>query len=215
MIIEAVCFDMDGTLIRNTDSVRYLCTLNDNLAALERIELLESQRVITWIEADYLKAELIKGLKLDRVEDRFQYDIDLIQNVEQVLAYLRGRGIQSVLITAGPVQVASILGAKFGFDGVYASLYEVKDREFTGRILTHLGGDGKLNCLKEFCTTNGIGPDRCVAIGDSDSDIPIFKACGMSIAINYSDSVKGEASEYIMTDDLGDVVKLLESWSPV
>ena len=175
MIAEAVCFDMDGTLIRNTDSVRYLCALNGNLAALEKIELLESKRVITWIEADNLKAELTKGLKLDLVEDRFESDAQLIQNIEQVLAYVREKGIRSALITAGPVHVANILGTKFGFDAVYGSLYEVEAREFTGRILAHLGGDGKLNCLKEFCAKYGIGPDRCVAIGDSESDIALFK----------------------------------------
>jgi phosphoserine phosphatase len=205
---------MDGTLIRNTDSVRYLCTLNDNLAALEKVERLESERVISWIEADHLKAKLTKGLRTEMVQDRFDDDVELIQNIEQVLAYLRERGIRSVLITAGPIQVAGILGAKFGFDGIYASLYEVKDREFTGRILGHLGEDGKLNCLKEFCARYRIGLDHCVAIGDSESDIAIFKECGMSIAVNYSDSVKGKASEYIMTDDLVDVVELLESWSP-
>lgn len=212
MKIEAVCFDMDGTLIRNTDSVRYLCTLNGNSDALEEIEKLESNGSISWIDADHLKARLIKGLCVAEVEDKFKHNIKLVQNIEQVLMYLREREIRSVLITAGPIQVASILRTQFGFDGVYGSIYELKTRKFTGRITSHLGNNGKLNCLKDFCLMNSIGFEHCVAIGDSESDIDIFKKCRRSIAINYSDALKGKASEHIITDDLSDVLGILESW---
>ncbi len=212
MKIEAVCFDMDGTLIRNTDSVRYLCMLNHNSEELERIQCRQADGSISWIEADYLKAELIKGLDLTVVEDEFRRNIQFIQNIEQVLLYLRQKRIISALITAGPTQVANILRTEFGFDRVYGSEYEVKNHEFTGRITTHLGNEGKLNCLRELCAKNSISLDHCVAIGDSDSDIAIFRKCGRSIAINYSDAVKGEASEYIITDDLADVLTVLESW---
>jgi len=212
MKIEAVCFDMDGTLIRNTDSVRYLCMLNNNLEELEKIDRRQDDGSISWIESDYLKAKLIKGLELTEVKDEFKNHIQFIENIEQVLLCLKEKRIISALITAGPTQVANILGTEFGFDSVYGSEYEVKNDKFTGRITTHLGNEGKLNCLKELCTMNSISLDHCVAIGDSESDIVIFRNCGRSIAINYSDTMKGKASEYIITDDLADVVVVLESW---
>jgi phosphoserine phosphatase len=212
MKIEAVCLDMDGTLIRNTDSVRYLCTLNKSSEELEKIECREDNKSISWIEADYLKAALISGLDLAEVEDRFIRDVRLIKNIDQVLQYLRGRRMKSVLITAGPIQVANVLGREFDFDAVYGSQYELKNHEFTGRITGHLGNDGKLNCLKNFCAKYSIGLDHCVAIGDSESDILIFRKCGKSIAINYTDALKGEASAYIITDDLSDIIDILKSW---
>ncbi len=212
MRIQAVCFDMDGTLIRNTDSVKYLCTLNNNLEELEKIQRCENSGSISWIEADYLKVQLIKGLDLTEVENRFKRDIRLIRNVDKVLHYLREKRIKSVLITSGPTQVANILGKEFGFDCVYGSQYEVKNNKFTGKITTHMGNDGKLDRLKEFCAKHSIGLDRCVAIGDSESDIAVFEECGKSIAINYCDAVKGKASEHIITDSLSDVIDILKSW---
>lgn len=203
---------MDGTLIRNTDSVRYLCMLNNNLHKFEETERLENNKNISWIETDHLKAELIKGLDLKEVEDRFDDNIELIQNIEEVLAYLREKEIKSILITAGPIQVADIVGKKSGFDVVYGSRYEIDDQKFTGEITTHLGNYGKLDCLKEYCRENGVNPEHCVAIGDSESDIAIFEECGRSIAINYSDVMEGTASEYIITDDLFDIIAVLESW---
>ncbi|MFC1532039.1 HAD family hydrolase [Thermodesulfobacteriota bacterium] len=212
MKIKAICFDMDGTLIRNTDSVRYLCTLNDNLKELEEIECFENERSISWTEADYLKAELIRGLELGKVEDRFEDNVELIQNIGQVLTYLRGRRIRSVLVTAGPTQVADILGMKFGFDGVYGSIYEVKNQKFTGQITTHMGNAGKLNRLEHFCDNNSIRLNHCVAIGDGESDVDVFGKCGKSIAINFTDTLEGKASEYVTTNDLSDIIDILESW---
>ena len=89
MKIKVVCFDMDGTLITNTNSVRYLCMLNNNIKELEKIEYLENNNSISWIEADYRKAELIKGLNLTYVEEKFKDYVELIQNTEKVLIYLR------------------------------------------------------------------------------------------------------------------------------
>ncbi|MCP4580879.1 MAG: HAD-IB family phosphatase [candidate division Zixibacteria bacterium] len=212
MKIEAICFDMDGTLIRYPDSVRYLCSLNGNSKSLEGIEKLESDGIISWIDADYKKSRLIKGLSVEEVEDNFKRNIKIIQNLDRVSMYLREREIKQVLITAGPIQVAEILSTQFSFNGVYGSLYEVQARKFTGRIISHLGSENKLSCLREFCLNNNIALDHCVAIGDGESDIGIFEKCGRSIAINYSDAIKGKATEQIITDDLSDIISILEYW---
>jgi phosphoserine phosphatase len=129
-----------------------------------------------------------------------------------VLAYLKERRIRAVLVTAGPTQVADVLGNRFGFDAVYGSRYEATDTKFTGRIAHHLGSRGKLSCLQEFCAANGIFLEHCVAIGDSESDTAVFMACGRSIAINGTDAAVETASECIVTDDLADILGLLGSW---
>jgi phosphoserine phosphatase len=203
---------MDGTLIRNTDSVQYLCALNNNLEPHGKIQRREDNGSLSWIEADYLKVRLINGLDLTEVKKRFMRDVPLIRNIDKVLLYLREKRIKSVLVTSGPVQVADIIGKKFGFDCVYGSQYELNNNRFTGEISTHMDDTGKLSRLIEFCAKHGISPDSCVAIGDSESDISVFEKCWKSIAINYADVLKGKASEYIITDDLSDIIDIFESW---
>lgn len=88
----------------------------------------------------------------------------------------------------------------------------MKNRRFTGRITNHLDNDGKLGRLKEFCLKYNPGLEHCVAIGDSESDLDIFRKCRYSIAINSSEAVKEEASGYIITDDLFDLISILEIW---
>lgn len=212
MIIEAVCFDMDGTLIRNTDSVRYLCTLNGQEEELDAIERREAEGTLLWIDADYHKARLIEGLNVAEVDDRFDETVELIQDIHSVIGNLKSRGIRSLLVTAGPIQVARILGTRYGFDDVYGSQYEVDNGRYTGRITRHLGYAGKLSCLDEFCLKHGIALAHCVAVGDSESDIALFEKCARSIAINFTDAVCGRASEYIITDSLSGVIGIIESW---
>lgn len=203
---KVVCFDMDGTLITNTNSVAYLCTLNGRTEEVKEIEKREVNDKISWIDADYIKAELIAGLPVQSVEDRFKDQIKLINNIEKVLEELRNNHISSILVTAGPIQVAQVLEKIFKFDRVYGSIYETKNDVFTGKILRHLGDGGKLDSLISFCNENNIDLDEVASVGDSASDITVFEKSGKSIAINYSSKLVGKADVYIKTDDLYNVL---------
>lgn len=203
------CFDMDGTLIRNTNSVKYLCVLNNKVEQLLEIEKRENKKEISWIEADYLKAELIKGLSIEKITYNFNNSIKFINNTDYVIRHLKTQGIKSILVTAGPIQVANIVGKLFSFDKVYGSNYEVQNKIFTGKIIEHLGEGGKLKSLLAHCKETGVELNECVAVGDSDSDIDVFSKCGKSIAINYSDILIGKADVYLRTDDLKDILRYI------
>lgn len=203
------CFDMDGTLIRNTNSVKYLCVLNNKVEQLLEIEKRENKKEISWIEADYLKAELIKGLSIEKITYNFNNSIKFINNTDYVIRHLKTQGIKSILVTAGPIQVANIVGKLFSFDKVYGSNYEVQNKIFTGKIIEHLGEGGKLKSLLAYCKETGVELNECVAVGDSDSDIDVFSKCGKSIAINYSDILIGKADVYLRTDDLKDILRYI------
>ncbi len=199
---KLVCFDMDGTLITNTNSVEYLCVLMGRQREVKEIEAKEENDEISWIEADYIKARLFRGLEVKRIEDEFSKYIELIGNIEEVLKNLKTSGLQTILVTAGPIQVAEVLGNRFKFDRVFGSMYEVKEGIFTGDILNHLGDSGKLECLKQYCEENYVTMNEVVAIGDSASDIKVFENSGRSIAINYSNKLKGRADFYLKTNNL-------------
>lgn len=205
--VKLACFDMDGTLIRNINSVRYLCKINGYLDEVLDIEMQEEENKLDWIEADYKKAKLMKGLKIDKIKSEFNTEIMLIKNIKEVIQKLKERKIKSILVTAGPIQVAKIIGDKFDFDKAYGSRYEVKDKMFTGNIIKHLGASGKLDSLISYCNKNNILLNECISIGDSDSDLELFKKCKKSIAINYSDVLVGKADIYIKTNDIKDILE--------
>jgi phosphoserine phosphatase len=183
-----------------------LCNKAEEVKAIEDKE---HENEISWILADYLKAQLFTGLKLSELKDRFNDHIQVINNLDVVLSELRQQGFKTLLITAGPTQVAEMLSNIYCFDRVYGSEYEVVDDCFTGKITKHLGDNGKVEKLIEFCADNHISLEEAISVGDGESDIKLFEQTGKSIAINYSKSVIGKADKYIETEDLKGILEFI------
>ena len=209
--IKAVCFDLDDTLIRDIHSVMYLSILNNNLDKLMAIEEQEIEGHYNWIEADYLKAELAKGVSLNQIKEQFEIVLKPLKNVKRVIGCLHERNIKTILITAGPIQVAKVASELWGMSAYNGSLYECEEDLFTGKIIKHLGDEGKVGALKLFCAEEGIKPEECMAIGDGSTDIPLFKYCGASIGINCAEKVAREATFTLQTGDLMDILSYIRN----
>jgi phosphoserine phosphatase len=205
--IKLVCFDLDHTLIYEIHSVMYPCILNGKYNEVLEVEKNEENGVYNWIEADYHRATLIKGLHIESLKKNFDSIIKPIKNIKQTIDKLHEKGIKCILITAGPIQVAKVAAERWGIDFYYGSLYEVENDLFTGKILEHTGDKGKLAHLIEHCEKSGYKSEECLAVGDGGTDIPIFEYCGASLAINYADSIIGKAKYFIKTDDLTDILE--------
>lgn len=185
--MKLIAFDMDDTLIRNTDSVSFLCRLNNaDPIALDEINQQEGAGMISWIEADYARARLIRDLPLEKVRAAFGAHIRLINGLDTVIDYLNKKDYRAILITAGPRPVADILAEQYHFDDCFGSDFEIIDGKFTGRIRSHIGLSGKSKCLETVCRREDIPYENCIAVGDSSSDIDLFQQTGRSIAINFT-----------------------------
>lgn len=213
-MIKLVCFDLDDTLIREIHSVMLLSMLNGKLQQLLEIEKLENDGSLGWIEADHQKALLIKGLSVTSIKEGFDNITKPLSKIKDTIDTLREKGIKSIIISAGPKQVASAAKDKWNFDDSYGSDYEVSEGRFTGRILNHIGDKGKIECLKDYCLRNKISPAECVAVGDGSKDIPLFEFCKYAIAMNSSDAVISKAAYALKTDNLYDVVPFIIGEKP-
>ena len=207
--VKLVCFDLDDTLTFDVHSVMFLCILNNQYEHLVDIEKKEYAGEIDWITADHHKAALIAGLEVSKIRNDFHRITKPIKNISVVVNELHKKEIKSIVITAGPVQVAQAVKEIYGFDGFYGSEYEVIDGVFTGKILDHIGDEGKISCLLDYCDKNEILPDECIAVGDGITDIPLFDFCGESIAINAQPDVQKKVTHFIYTQDLSDILRFI------
>jgi haloacid dehalogenase-like hydrolase len=67
-----------------------------------------------------------------------------------------------------------------------------------------------LYLVEEWCTQNGYSMSRVAAIGDSRSDVPLFRRVGMSIALNATPDARSVATHVHDTENLRDVLALLQ-----
>jgi phosphoserine phosphatase len=79
----------------------------------------------------------------------------------------------------------------------------------TGDVKRHFDEWDKLEFVASYCKANDVDLAECIAVGDSRSDIPLFKAVGFSVAINATSWAREAASVALNTEDLTDVLDLI------
>jgi phosphoserine phosphatase len=210
---KLVCFDLDGTVMVCPNSLQFLLHLNhappEILADIDRRE---TSREVHWVAADYERAPYLAGLPAAAIEESIDRELLTIGNLTLVLETLRSAGVLTVLLTSGPVEVAEAVARRFAFDVVLGSEFETSRESppvYTGRIVRHLGSVGKLESLQRTCENLGLTVDDCVAVGDGESDIDLFRAVRTSIGLNPSPLVAGMVHYVVQGNDLSAILPII------
>jgi FMN phosphatase YigB (HAD superfamily) len=67
----------------------------------------------------------------------------------------------------------------------------------------------KLNVLQHFLEELGIGPERVLAVGDSDNDICLLRAAGVTVAFQPKTPAVRDAARHVIEADLRGILRLL------
>jgi phosphoserine phosphatase len=85
------------------------------------------------------------------------------------------------------------MAAHYGFDDVVGQVYEQKDGRFTGEHTTPMYHKDVV--LKELIAKYNLTLENSVAVGDSESDIPMLAVVEQPIAFNPSHGLFDEAKK--------------------
>jgi phosphoserine phosphatase len=150
-----------------------------------------------------------RGVPLPEVVEKLG-DIVCIGGIDATLAALRGRGIESVLGTVTWSFAAEEFGRRHRFAAVSGTEIELDAGGVpTGAVKRHFDEWDKLEFVTSYCEGNGIDLAECIAVGDSRSDVPLFGAVALSIALNATSQAREAASVAIDTEDLTDILDLV------
>lgn len=89
-----------------------------------------------------------------------------------------------VILSASLEYIARVVGEELSVDLVLASVPEIVNDRFSGK-LTDLRpwGRKKVILMKRICDKEGIAFKNCIAVGDSWTDRFIMKKCGSAVAV--------------------------------
>lgn len=203
-----VCFDLDGTLIPRTSVSLFMAERLGHHAMLEALEDRFRRGEISNAEIALASAEAYAGMPITTVESALA-EIPVIDGIEATLTALSARGIRSLLTTVTWRFAAEAYQSRFGFDAVCGTEMNVRGGLLTGQVIRHCDEHGKLDFVREQCSKFGINLSECAAIGDSRSDLPLFRAVGLAIALNATPDVVAVAHIAIETEDLRDILPVL------
>jgi HAD superfamily hydrolase (TIGR01490 family) len=100
------------------------------------------------------------------------------------------------LVTAAPVELATIIAKKLGLTGALGTVAEHVDGAYTGRLVGDLlHGPAKADAVRALAEREGLELGRCAAYSDSANDIPMLSLVGYPCAINPDARLRAYAKE--------------------
>jgi HAD superfamily hydrolase (TIGR01490 family) len=101
------------------------------------------------------------------------------------------------LITATPIELASIIARRLGLTGALGTVAEVRDGVYTGRLVGEpLHGPAKAEAVRALAEREGLDLARCTAYSDSVNDLPMLTLVGRAVAVNPDSALRIEARSH-------------------
>jgi HAD superfamily hydrolase (TIGR01490 family) len=98
------------------------------------------------------------------------------------------------LVTAAPIEIATIIARRLGLTGALGTVSEHVDGVYTGQLVGEmLHGPAKAEAVKALAEREGLDLSRCSAYSDSVNDLPMLSIVGDPCAINPDSRLRDHA----------------------
>jgi len=208
--IELVAFDMEGVLTRDPTVWEIMH---------RRLGVWEPQARSYWEryqagefpydEFARMDTALWRGAPAGLLEQAAR-QVRWMDGCGEVLGALRRAGVRVVVISNGLLCVAERLAQEFDVGPVHANRALARGGALTGEIDILVPYDSKGALLRRVAAELGVPRERTAAVGDSASDIAMFREAALSIAFRpFHQSVADSAHHCVAGGDLRPVLSLL------
>jgi HAD superfamily hydrolase (TIGR01490 family) len=98
------------------------------------------------------------------------------------------------LVTATPVELATIIADRLSLTGALGTVAESADGVYTGRLVGEvLHGEAKAAAVRLLAAREGLELAHCSAYSDSINDLPMLSLVGRPVAVNPDSALRSEA----------------------
>ncbi len=137
--------------------------------------------------------------ELERLGEEVFDDIMVDKLIPGTLAIAQGHldaGQQVWLVTATPVELATVIAKRLGLTGALGTVAEVRNGVYTGHLDgPPLHGLAKAEAIKAIAEREGLDLERSSAYSDSANDIPMLSMVGTPVAVNPDAALRAHARE--------------------
>lgn len=205
---SVVVFDLDGTLLPGTSVSQYLAEVIGRGDVLAELERRFRDHAISNKEIADATASWFADQRVDAIWAKLEA-APWINGMAATFDALRAAGCGLLLGTVTWHFAALMLQHKYGFAAVSGTMMDIENGRLSGVVSGYFDEYDKARFVRSWCEQNDVAMVEVAAVGDSRSDIPLFRAAGHAIAINATPEARAQASEKIDTADLRDVLPML------
>lgn len=203
-----VGIDLDGTLLPDTTVSRLL---GAHFGDTQMVDELERAFAAGEIGNDVVaerSARQLRGVSLDDIAEVLR-SACWLDGIRPAVESFHESGLEVVLASITWAFAGRIVADHFRLDDACGTEMGVVGGILNGEVLTHCGPSEKAAFAVGRCRLAGLARDRLAALGDSRSDLPLFDAAGLSVAVNGSRLAISVADVSVTTRDLRDVVPIV------
>lgn len=218
MSLRLAVFDLDGTLKRARDPYVYL---HQRLGTWEASQVFFQKGLAGELEYDEwlrLDAALWRGIPRATIEAAFRENPYLPGAVEVVEALVQS-GVRVALVSTGVSVHAEQVQADLGVHYVTCNELLFEKGVATGKARAHVPEGGKGRIVAELQARLAVTPQECLAVGDTSSDVDMFRLARLGVAVN-PDSERVRAAAHLVLEEpdlrplLPRVKEVLPGWLP-
>ncbi len=177
-------FDMDGTLLVGSACLeisRSVGVLDETIAIEETWGRGEINDYEFWEQC----LPLWKGISHEQIDNAF-VSSPWLEGVEAVFNDIQDRNENSVVISQSPKFFVERI-QKWGLDHAFGAVVTPGNPDGGVQIVT---SEDKLRITDKLLSKLDLDHDRCVAYGDSSSDLELFKNLPNTVAINAKERIR-------------------------
>ncbi|MDP6107048.1 MAG: HAD-IB family phosphatase [Candidatus Brocadiia bacterium] len=114
----------------------------------------------------------------------------------EVLGALAEAGVAAAVISSGLLCVASRLEDEFGIEPIFANRAMAEGERLTGEVDMLVPYEAKGGILRSLAARGGIERAQIAAVGDSHSDVAMFREAAVSVAFRPTHASVASAATY-------------------
>ena len=209
----AAFFDVDNTIMRGASAFHFAVGLarRNYFSGREiwgfgikqlKFVMSGSEDLEDMASATEAALSFVEGRRVDEIvglgEEVFD-DIMVDKLIPGTLAIAQGHldaGQQVWLVTATPIELATIIATRLGLTGALGTVAEVRNGVYTGHLVgPPLHGIAKAEAIRALAEKEGLDLERCSAYSDSSNDIPMLSIVGNPCAVNPDSTLRAHAKE--------------------
>ncbi|MDZ7628628.1 MAG: phosphoserine phosphatase SerB [Parvularculaceae bacterium] len=194
--------DMDSTIIAQEciDELADYAGLKSEISAITEQAM---RGEIDFEEALTKRVGMLKGLPESILEECFRSRISLNPGAITLVATMKARGAQTVLVSGGFTFFVSRVAQIAGFQSYRANELMIEDGALTGELRRPiLGRKAKELALHQFAENFSVPLGQTLAVGDGANDLDMINASGLGVAYRAKPKVAAAAHASIRYSDL-------------
>jgi phosphoserine phosphatase len=201
--LDAVIFDLDGTLVRYRDvdfesswgAIAVAAGVGEAASRLLESYLPRRDAYPEWVRE---QAHLLAGVPVRRVEAEI-FPPPYARGVPQAIEALRREYVLGIL-SSGVSLVADRVADDLGLSFAWANRLDVEDGCFTGTSHTLVDLWSKADALRQLAEERAWSLDRICFVGDHINDLPVLRKVGLAVAANPKDDALAAAVDHVIHD---------------